>query len=61
PNGNFECWLSISFADEGAVSLTFPDDASYIGYAPLPSNGEKWEISVKNGVVVGAKVGDGNE
>lgn len=61
PNKDFECWLSISFADEGTVSLSFPENAKYIGYAPQPSNGETWEISVKNGVVVGAKVGEGNE
>ena len=61
PTGNFESWLSVTFADTGAVSLTFPDDARYIGYAPQPTNGETWEISVKNGVVVGAKVGGGNE
>lgn len=61
PADNFESWLSISFADAGSVSLNFPENARYIGYAPFPSNGETWEISVKNGVVVGAKVGGGNE
>lgn len=58
PSGNFECWISLSTAASGTVTVTLPT-SQYIGSAPSFGNGETWEISVKNGVIAAAKVGDG--
>lgn len=58
PSGNFECWISLSTAASGTVTITLPT-SEYIGSAPEFGNGETWEISIKNGVVVAQKVGDG--
>ncbi|MBQ7500307.1 MAG: collagen-like protein [Clostridia bacterium] len=59
PSGRFSCWIDLTTADSGTISITFPQDARYIGEAPVFGNGETWEISVKDGVVIAAKVGDG--
>ena len=57
PQGKFECWMRLSFAATGDVSVTFPQTAKYIGATPLFANGEVWEVSVKDGVVVAVKEG----
>lgn len=58
PTGNFECWISLTTAASGTVNVTLPT-SQYIGSAPAFGNGETWEISIKNGIVVAVKVGDG--
>ena len=58
PTGNFECWIRLSTAASGTVNVTLPT-SQYIGSAPAFGNGETWEISIKNGIVVAVKVGDG--
>lgn len=58
PSGNFECWLKITTAASGTVTITLPS-STYIGYAPAFSNGETWEVSIKDSVVIAQKVGDG--
>ena len=55
PAGNFECWLRLSFAASGEVSVTFPAGARFIGTTPSFANGEVWEVSVKDGIVAAAK------
>ena len=55
PAGDFECWLRITTAESGTVTVTLPETAKYIGDAPTFSAGETWELSVKDGVVVAAK------
>lgn len=55
PTGNFECWLSITTAASGVITITLPD-SSYAGSAPTFSNGETWELSIKDGVVIAVKV-----
>ena len=60
PTGNFECWLKLTFAETGTITVTLPS-SRYIGEAPQFKNGETWEISIKDGVVVAQKLGDSNE
>ena len=54
-SGNFECWLRLSFAASGTITVTLPT-SSYIGAAPVFANGETWELSIKDGVVCAGKV-----
>lgn len=58
PSGNFECWLKITTAASGTVTITLPT-SSYIGHAPTFGNDETWEVSIKDSVVIAQKVGDG--
>ena len=55
PQGNFSCWLKVTFAASGTVAVTLPVDTSYIGSVPIFANGETWEISIKDKVVVACK------
>ena len=59
PTGNFECWMRLSFAASGDITVTLPTGTKYIGIAPDFKNGETWEMSIKDGVVIAQKVGDG--
>ena len=59
PTGNFECWMRLTFAASGSVTVTLPAGTKYIGTAPDFKNGETWEMSIKDGVVIAQKVGDG--
>lgn len=54
PDGDFECYISLTFAQEGDITVTLPE-SKYIGTPPVFANGEHWELSIKNGVVVGGK------
>lgn len=55
PNGNFDCWITLSVVEGATVS--FPAGTRYIGGTPSFAAGGCYEISVKNGVVVAGKVG----
>lgn len=59
PTGNFECWMRVKFAASGTITVTLPSDTEYIGSAPSFANGEAWELSIKDGVLVAQKVGNG--
>ena len=59
PTGNFECWMRLSFAASGDITVTLPTGTKYIGTTPNFKNGETWEMSIKDGVVIAQKVGDG--
>ena len=59
PTGNFECWLKLTFAASGSITVTLPTGTKYIGNAPSFANGETWEVSIKDGVVIAQKVGEG--
>ncbi len=59
PNGEFECYLTLTFASSGTITVTLPT-SSYIGSVPEFDNGETWEISIKNGVIVAGKVTSGS-
>ena len=59
PTGDFECWMRLNFAASGNITVTLPADTKYIGTAPDFKNGETWEMSIKDGVVIAQKVGDG--
>lgn len=52
PEGSFECWMKVSFSLTEPINVTFPIETKYIGSHPSFMNGETWEISVKDGVVV---------
>lgn len=58
PTGDFECWLKLTFAESGSITVTLPTGTKYIGNAPSFANGETWEMSIKDGVVIAQKVGD---
>lgn len=58
PQGNFECYLSLSFASSGTITVTFPT-SQYIGSMPTFENGKTYEISVRNGVIVAGEVTSG--
>lgn len=51
----FECWLRITTAASGTITITFPETTKYIGSAPTFSAGETWELSIKDRVVIAAK------
>lgn len=59
PTSDFECWMRLNFAASGNVTVTLPTGTKYIGNAPSFANGETWEMSIKDGVVIAQKVGDG--
>lgn len=59
PTGDFECWMRLNFAASGDITVTLPAGTGYIGTAPDFKNGETWEMSIKDGVVIAQKVGDG--
>lgn len=59
PEGEFECWLKLTFAESGSITVTLPTGTKYIGNAPSFANGEIWEMSIKDGVVIAQKVGEG--
>lgn len=58
-DAKFECWMRLTFAASGNVTVTLPAGTKYIGTAPDFKNGETWEMSIKDGVVIAQKVGDG--
>ena len=55
PETDFLCSLYFTLASEGDITITLPE-SKYIGETPEFKNGETWELSIKNGVVVGGKV-----
>ena len=59
PTGNFECWMRLTFAESGDITVTLPAGTEYLGATPNFKNGETWEMSIKDGVVIAQKVGDG--
>lgn len=59
PTGDFECWMRLSFAASGDATVTLPTGTKYIGTTPDFKNGETWELSIKDGVVIAQKVGEG--
>lgn len=59
PTGDFECWMRLAFAASGDITVTLPTGTRYIGTAPDFKNGETWELSIKDGVVIAQKVGEG--
>ena len=58
-NAKFECWLKLSFAASGSVTVTLPTGTKYIGNAPDFHNGETWELSFKDKILAAQKVGEG--
>ncbi len=59
PTGDFECWMRLSFAASGDITVTLPAGTGYIGTAPDFHNGETWELSFKDKILAAQKVGDG--
>lgn len=60
PTGEFECWMRLSCAASDKVTVTLPAGTKYIGAAPDFKNGETWELSFKDKVLIAQKVGDGS-
>lgn len=59
PTGSFECWMSLTFAASGDITVTLPAGTGYIGTAPDFHNGETWELSFKDKILAAQKVGEG--
>ena len=59
PTGDFECWMRLTFAASGNVTVTLPSGTRYIGTAPDFHNGETWELSFKDKILAAQKVGEG--
>ena len=59
PTSLFECWMRLTFAASGTITVTLPTDTKYIGTAPDFKNGETWELSFKDKVLAAQKVGEG--
>ena len=57
PEGNFLCSLTFTTASSGVVEVKLPVGSKFIGEKLTFDNGETWELSIKNGVVVGGAVG----
>ena len=58
PTGDFECWMRLTFAASGDITVTLPAGTGYIGTAPDFKNGETWELSFKDKVLAAHKVGE---
>ena len=58
PTGKFECWMRLTFAASGNITVTLPADTEYLGATPNFKNGETWELSFKDKVLAAKKVGD---
>ena len=54
-NPIFECFMRITTAASGSVTITFPASVQYMGTPPEFGNGETWEISIKDGYLAAAK------
>ena len=59
PTGDFECWMRLSFAASGDITVTLPAGTGYIGSAPDFKNDETWELSFKDKILAAQKVGEG--
>ena len=59
PTGDFECWMRLTFAESGTITVTLPAGTGYIGTAPDFHNGETWELSFKDKILAAQKVGEG--
>ena len=59
PTSDFECWMRLTFATSGTITVTLPAETKYIGTAPDFKNGETWELSFKDKVLAAQKVGEG--
>jgi hypothetical protein len=51
---HWQCYITITTAASGTIAVTLPS-SSYIGAAPSFANGETWELSIRDGVVVAGK------
>ena len=60
PEGSFESWIKFSTAASGAVTITLPENPVFIGAEPTFGNGETWEMSIKDGVIIAAKTAQEN-
>lgn len=59
PTGKFECWMRLSFAANGNITVTLPNDTEYLGATPDFKNSDIWELSFKDKVLAAQKVGEG--
>lgn len=59
PTGKFECWMRLSFAASGNITVTLPNDTEYLGATPDFKNSDTWELSFKDKVLAAKKVGEG--
>ena len=57
PTGNFECWMRLTFAASGNITVTLPADTEYLGATPNFKNGETWELSFKDKILAAKKTG----
>jgi hypothetical protein len=53
PSGHFEALVQFTTAASGAVNITLPATSKYIGTPPTFGNEETWELSIRDGIVIG--------
>lgn len=56
---HWECWASITLSDAETHTVNFPEETLYIGSLPQFEASGVYELSVKNGVAILQKAGDG--
>lgn len=56
---HWECWASITLSDAESHTMNFPEGTLYIGSLPELEASAVYELSVKNGVAILQKAGDG--
>lgn len=57
PTSKFECWMRLTFAASGNITVTLPADTEYLGATPDFKNSDTWELSFKDKVLAAKKVG----
>lgn len=55
PQTDAEAWIKFSTAAAGDVAISFAENIAFLGEMPEFGNGEKWELSVKDGAAAAAK------
>lgn len=55
PDDDFISSLDITLATDGVITITFPE-SKYIGNVPSFENGQRWELNIRNGIVVGGLI-----
>ena len=56
PTGKFHSWLRFTTADSEQPFIDIPESAVYLGVQPVFGPSETWELSIKDGYVIAAKV-----
>ena len=56
PTGNFIASVEFTTSTEGSITISLPGETKYIGGVPEFKNNERWELNIRNGVIVGGLI-----